>query len=461
MRRADILFSVLKVPVDAVMLVIAGIFTYLLRTQIFDAWRPVVFALELPLTRALALMVVVAPVFLLAFAVSGLYAMRMRITATHEALRVLVASSGATMALISFMFLRAELFNSRFLILGFWLVASLMVIVGRLIFHRVFQHLMARYGIGTQRALLIGNGEVANQLEEIISEDPSHGYKIVSRSNMYGVELVRLIVSQENINEILFAHPTASAEEAMPLIEWCHEQHITFRFVPTLSQILTVHHSMDTVGRIPLIELRRTALDGWGRVFKRIFDIIFSFLALIFIMPVGLLIAFAIKQETDGPIFVRLRRVSGVRRFSLVKFRSMVANAEELKPSLASFNERNDGPLFKMRDDPRITRVGKFIRRFRLDELPQFWNVLIGDISVVGPRPHQPDEIAKYSPGHRRVLAMKAGATGLAQISGSSDLPFDDEVRLDTFYMEHWSLRLDLQIVFRTVWHMLTDHSAV
>jgi len=96
-----------------------------------------------------------------------------------------------------------------------------------------------------------------------------------------------------------------------------------------------------------------------------------------------------------------------------------------------------------------------------LDELPQFWNVLVGDISVVGPRPHQPDEIAKYSPSHRRVLAMKAGATGLAQISGSSDLPFDDEVRLDTFYMEHWSLWLDLQIVFRTMWHMLTDHSAV
>ena len=138
----------------------------------------------------------------------------------------------------------------------------------------------------------------------------------------------------------------------------------------------------------------------------------------------------------------------------------MVKNAEELKPYLEMFNERQDGPLFKIKNDPRITRVGRFIRRFRLDEIPQFWNVLKGDMSLVGPRPHQPDEIEKYEKHHKRVLAIKAGATGLAQVSGSSDLLFDQEVTFDTFYIEKWSLWLDFKIVIKTLIKVFTDRSA-
>ena len=174
-----------------------------------------------------------------------------------------------------------------------------------------------------------------------------------------------------------------------------------------------------------------------------------------------LLVAIAVKWETAGPVLVRLKRVSRGRVFALLKFRSMVENAEELKPLLADQNERSDGPLFKIRDDPRITKVGKFIRRTRLDELPQLFNVIKGDISLVGPRPHQPDEIAHYQKHHRRVLDITAGATGLAQVSGSSSLPFEEEVALDTFYIENWTLAGDIRIILRTVAKMFTDHSAV
>ena len=138
----------------------------------------------------------------------------------------------------------------------------------------------------------------------------------------------------------------------------------------------------------------------------------------------------------------------------------MIKNAEELKPYLAVFNERRDGPLFKIKNDPRITGVGRFIRRYRLDEIPQFWNILKGDMSLVGPRPHQPDEIKKYEKHHKRVLAIKAGATGLAQVSGSSDLPFDQEVALDTFYIENWSLFADFKIILKTLVKIFTDRSA-
>jgi len=139
----------------------------------------------------------------------------------------------------------------------------------------------------------------------------------------------------------------------------------------------------------------------------------------------------------------------------------MIDNAEALKSLLAQHNERDDGPLFKIENDPRITRVGRLIRKTRLDELPQFYNVLTGDISLVGPRPHQPDEIAQYEKHHKRVLAIKAGATGLAQVSGSSDLPFEKEVQLDSFYIENWSLGMDARIIFKTALKMLRDRSAV
>jgi len=215
------------------------------------------------------------------------------------------------------------------------------------------------------------------------------------------------------------------------------------------------------IDRFPVIELKRTSLDGWGRVIKRSIDIAAASLGLLLTSPIFLTCALIIKNETKAPVFARLKRVSKNREFYLYKFRSMIANAEELKPSLIAYNERKDGPLFKMKDDPRVTRVGRILRRTRIDELPQFINILKGDISLVGPRPHQPDEIQKYEKHHKKVLAIKAGATGLAQISGSSDLPFDEEVAIDSFYIEHWSLLLDMRIIFRTFLKMFRDPSAV
>ena len=151
----------------------------------------------------------------------------------------------------------------------------------------------------------------------------------------------------------------------------------------------------------------------------------------------------------------------GVRRAVVMVAHDPDGGAESLKASLYELNERQDGPLFKIKNDPRVTRVGKVIRKYRLDELAQFINILKGDMSLVGPRPHQPDEVARYQKHHKKVLAIKAGATGLAQVSGSSDLPFDEEVMLDSFYIENWSLGMDFKIIFRTVFKMLHDHSAV
>jgi exopolysaccharide biosynthesis polyprenyl glycosylphosphotransferase len=296
-----------------------------------------------------------------------------------------------------------------------------------------------------------------------MSDDPGLGWRVVKRLSDPDVAAVAAAVGNPGIDEVILANPNYPAERIVRLVDFCHEHHIIFKFVPNIYQTLTTHYDVDAIDQVPVVELQRTSLAGWGRIFKRSFDIVGSSFALLILSPVFAAVAFAIKWGTEGPVFVRLKRVSKNREFDLLKFRSMIDNAHELNPYFRSIrNDRPDaGPLWKMKDDPRITRVGKFIRRYRIDELPQFINVLRGEMSIVGPRPHQPDEIERYEKHHKKVLAIKAGATGMAQVSGASDIPFEEEVALDTFYIENWSLLLDIRICLKTVLKMFSDTSAV
>lgn len=184
---------------------------------------------------------------------------------------------------------------------------------------------------------------------------------------------------------------------------------------------------------------------------KRAFDIVVAALLLLILSPIFLVIAIWIKIDSPGSVFYASKRV-GTRNsvFGLLKFRSMVVNAEKLKEQLLAQNERQDGPMFKMKNDPRVTRSGRFICKWSIDELPQLWNVIRGEVSLVGPRPHEPHEVAQYQKHHKRLLDIKPGVTGMAQVSGRSDLVFEDEVRLDTYYIEHWSLWLDIKIMLQT-----------
>ncbi|HTP56674.1 MAG TPA: sugar transferase [Candidatus Paceibacterota bacterium] len=461
MKKGEVVFNVLRVPADFVLLVGAGVFVYLVRTHLLDAWRPVLFGPELPFARFIGLTLAVSGLFLLTYAFSGLYSMERRMTRLQEAARVIVASAAAIMVIILAIFLRQSLFNSRFLVVGYWFTATVWVIGGRLILDAVYRRTMARTGAGAQHILLIGSDEVSHRIARTIIDDPSLGYRISQWLDDPDPGTVTEAVAEHpDIDGLLLADPNFPPERVVELVDFCHDRHISFAFVPNIHRTLTTHWDVDAIGRTPVVQLRRTALQGWGRVFKRLLDITGSAAALVLLSPVFAAIAVAVKWETAGPVFVSLKRISRNRAFDLYKFRSMIENAEELKPLLATLNERADGPLFKMHDDPRITRVGRFLRRTRLDELPQFFNVLRGDISLVGPRPHQPDEIARYQRHHRKVLAIKAGATGLAQVSGSSDLPFEEEVSLDTFYIENWSFWLDLRILMRTATLVIRDRSA-
>jgi len=465
MKQSDLFFNVLRLPVDFTMLLVAGIATYFLRTELLSAFRPVLFEFNLPLLRYVYLVIFVSLLFIGAFAISGLYSMKARLGIGEELSRLLVASSAGIMTVIIYIFLRQELFDSRFLVLGGWFFAVVFVFVGRMIIRWLQSVAVSKYSFGVHKLILIGANDISDKIALEIKNDSSSGYRIVKQIPRFDLEEVGLAITTLGADEVILADPNFPTAEIDDLINVCHEKHVVFKFIPA-SQMFTSNFDLNIFKGLPLVEIKRTNLDGWGRVIKRIIDVVGSLIGLIILFPLFGFMALAIKWETEGPVFARLKRVSKNKEFFLYKFRGMISvdadgGSESLKAFLVTFNERKDGPLFKIKNDPRITNVGRVIRKYRLDELAQFINILKGDMSLVGPRPHQPDEISNYQKHHKKVLAIKAGATGLAQVSGSSDLDFEKEVALDSFYIDNWSLWLDFKIVLKTALKMFFDRSAV
>lgn len=194
---------------------------------------------------------------------------------------------------------------------------------------------------------------------------------------------------------------------------------------------------------------------------KRLMDILGAAAGLLIIAPLWPLLAFAIKLNSRGPVLVKLDRISNGKTIQVYKFRSMVENAHSQKKDLVHWNERKDGPFFKIKDDPRLTRTGKILRKFRLDEFPQLINVLKGELALVGPRPHEPGEVIYYPQKHKHLILAKSGVTGLSQVNGASGLPFLKELELDSHYVKNQSLWLDTKIIARTALIMFFDPTAV
>jgi len=461
MKRSELIFSAILVPVDFLMLVLAGLAAWGLRTSnlITQRW-PVLFYLNLPFGRYFNLLLMVAVLWLVIFALAGLYEIKKKKKILEEFSRIFIAASAGVMVLIIYIFFRREFFDSRFIILAGWGFSILFVFFGRVFIKLIQSFLVSRFGVGAHRVLVIGADSVAKRINKEIIKRPRLGYRIVKILPDIDMAEISKAVGNPAIDDIILANPDFPREKVLELVAFCEDKYLNFKFVPNLFQTLTINTDIDTLAAVPVIELKRTALDGWGAIVKRIIDFFGSLFGLIVLSPFFLVVAFLIKLDSEGPVFVRLKRVSQGKEFWLYKFRSMVKNAEELKPELIPFNERKDGPLFKMKNDPRITKIGRILRKYRIDEFPQLFNALKGQMSLIGPRPHQPDEISRYQRHHKKLLAIKAGITGMAQVSGSSDLKFEEEVKLDTYYIENWSLKLDIKIFLKTIAVMFSDPSA-
>ena len=457
MKKSELIFNALLVPIDFLMVVLAGIFAYSLRfNNELSALRPIVF--DLSFNRYLEIVLAIAPIFIVSFAFAGLYNMRSVRKFWKEISQITVGVSAGFMFIIFIAFMQREMFSSRFIFFAAWFFAIAAVMFGRIIV-RIIQGWMASRGkFGFHRLVLIGKNGVVKTIQREVRNNKMLGYKIIRKLKYPDTKDLEKIFKDPGIDEIILCSSDIEKGKVQELLDFCQERNIDFKFVPDMFQAQAALFEMRTISDITLIEVKRTPLDGWGKITKRIIDIIASALGLIILSPFFVIMAVIIKSDSAGPIFVQLERVGKRKKFQLYKFRSMVKNAHSLKydkdgnlkPEFAKLNQRGEGPLFKMKNDPRITRVGRIIRKTRLDEFPQLINVLKGEISLVGPRPHEPEEVARYEKHYRKLFAIKPGMTGLAQISGSSDLDFDREAKLDIYYIENWSLFLDLIVLVKT-----------
>lgn len=460
MKRSELFFSAIQVPVDFLMIILAAITAFAIRNipEILSL-KPKLYVFSF--NDYLQIVLMVAPLFILIYALNGLYDIRATRKIWRETLRVFNATSIGLVIIIVAIFLKREWFSSRFIILAGWMIITFYVVFARYLIQLIQKWLLRKKGIGVHRVLLIGRNGKMKVISKIIRSNRNLGYKVIDEIDSASLKVIKKVREERGIDEIIVCEPTITDDEQEKLIDYCAIHNITYKYVPTTLQ--TSKYEIGVLNGEPLIEVRNTPLEGWGRILKRVFDIIASFLAIIVTSPIMLITAIAIKLDSRGPIIYKNERIGNDgKKFFVLKFRYMkweccvtddnpkLKDALSYEKKLIAKQSVRKGPLYKIKRDPRKTRVGNVIEKLSIDELPQFFNVISGSMSMVGPRPHQEREVEKYLEYHRRLLTIKPGITGMAQISGRSDLDFEQEYRLDLFYIENWSLWLDIVVCLKT-----------
>lgn len=469
MKRSEIILMVLHVPLDFLLLILSGISAYYLRfSDLIIGWRPVIF--NLSLNEFLNLAGFVALIWILIFAFSGLYSTDPNRKFSQELTRVFLACSTGLGAIALYILFSHQLFDSRFLVAAGYIFAIIYIIFGRLMM-RGLKGVLYRMGIGLRRVVVIGPESISGAIIKALKSRRELGYSVVANFNKFS----DFLKNEVNIDELIFTNPRGNEKEALTAIDYCDEKHKIFKYSADLFSTYSSNIAVNPLAGIPIVELKKTPLEAWGRVTKRLFDILVSLLMIVLSSPILIISSICILLETGRPIIYKNERVCiRGKKFFAYKFRSMRQKdctgvqfgelglkAQEKEKDLIKTNSLKTGPVYKISNDPRVTKFGRFIRRWSIDELPQFFNVLKGEMSIVGPRPHQPREVDLYEKQYKKVLILKPGITGLAQISGRSDLSFEDEMKLDIYYIEKWSLLLDLIIFIKTPFVVLRRKGAI
>ena len=437
-----------------------------------------------------ALLVFVVLIRLLVLRYYNLYRLRGEFSFFDDCLRVFKATAIGSLLIVAAAFLyrggfhyRAFSYARSVFVLDFLLAFAGFELVRLLL--RTAQTFFRLRGVNLIPTLVVGRGPEAAFCINEMRERPSLGYLVIGVVESSGMpndevpatyEGVPVIsdlaglpdaIRESNANEVIIADANVDGDTLFDVMMRCGRRHgVEFRIAPSLFNCLPSKTEVDQIGALPMIRLFREPLSDFARGTKRLSDLIIASLTLVLLSPLWLLLALLIKLNSKGSIFYAQERVGmDGRIFVVYKFRTMRVDAdseihrEYQRKFIAGDAEANVGnaekPAYKLRDDPRITRVGRVLRRFSLDEVPQLLNVLRGDMSIVGARPPIPYEVEAYELRHRKRLDMKPGVTGLWQVSGRNRLPFEEMVKLDLFYIENWSLLFDVKIILRTVMVML------
>jgi exopolysaccharide biosynthesis polyprenyl glycosylphosphotransferase len=458
---------------DIVLINVAFLLAYEVRYRL-QLFRPVEPEFDNPIDVYFPFLIVLTILLITAYKIDNVYVPRRLGMWLDQMSRLVRSTMIAMLIMIGITFIYQPFFYSRLI----YLYATILIIVllglGRLLWGVVLGQLRQR-GIGVSRVLIVGAGDVGRMVIRTVMAQPEFGYRImalvddhVERSALSigpvpaieGTQRLPQIIAEKHIDEVIVTLPWSDHQRILDIFQLCESLGVRARTVPDLFQLSLNRVDVEDLGGVPVIGLKAASIRGANLIVKRIMDVALGSLVLLIISPLMIIAALAIKLDSPGPIIFRQKRV-GARgqEFVVFKFRSMREGADEEKVRLLEFNEMN-GPLFKMRTDPRTTRVGRFMRRLSLDELPQLFNVLRGEMSLVGPRPHTSAEVAQYQNWQRQVLEAPPGLTGLAQVSGRAQLSFDEQCLLDIYYIENWSPALDIKILLRTVPKALSGQGA-
>ncbi|MFA6131936.1 MAG: sugar transferase [Patescibacteria group bacterium] len=470
MKKSELFLTFLLLPLDISAIVAGGLTAYALRFHpALAEIKPVIF--QLPLDRYAGILALAVVLWIVVFAFAGLYNTHPR-PLKKELVRLFIASAASMAVIFSVLFFSRSFFESRFIVMAGWALALAFTGLERVAI-RLLQRALLVWGIGIHRVVVIGKNKTAEALIKEFKHKGRLGFRVIAHLAKYDESTQKVLadlVKKDAVDEILLTDQNVSREDTLELLAFTDAEHISFKYTADLFAAAIGRTDIGTYAGIPVVEIRKTPLDGWGAIYKRFFDIAVSLTLIVITLPIQIITVIALFIEQPGRVlFSRLpdgkktvRVGQHGKNFHYFKFRSMIKDAHKYRfdPDFIKKygNEREGTPLFKLKDDPRITPVGRFIRKFSIDELPEFYLVFFGRMSLIGPRPHLPEEVAEYKPHHRRVLTIKPGITGLAQISGRADLDFEDEVRLDTYYIEHWSPWLDLTILLRTPFVVLFGH---
>ena len=458
---------------DAVLILAAFVAAYAIRYQLqwFRAVDPV-YQVDIwvytPFALALAVMLPVS------FHFSGVYPYRRGRSLVEETYAIATAVTVGVVVLITVGLFFSPLLYSRLIFLYFAFIAIALLGLSRLAI-QLGRGYLRQYGVGVERFVLVGAGDVGRMVMRTVAARPDYGYQLIGFvddnpakgdtdigpfKGLGAVDNLPDVLERQEIDSIIICLPWQSHRVIQRLLRTCEQRGVRALVVPDLFQVTKNQVYVDDFNGIPLISTRGVSIQGWNLILKRASDLVLGIAATVISLPLTLLIALAIKLDTTGPVLYSQTRIgkNGVP-FRCYKFRSMVVGADSMRPELAEINEAT-GPLFKVRNDPRRTAVGRLLRRYSLDELPQIINVIRGEMSLVGPRPNLPEETEQYEEWHKKRLTVSPGITGLWQVSGRSDLTFDEMVLLDIYYVENWTITMDIGILLRSLPAVLRGRGA-
>ncbi|NWJ97895.1 MAG: sugar transferase [Chloroflexi bacterium] len=457
--------------VDLILISVAFVLAYLIR-YVLQWGADVLEQNQVPLGDYLPIMLGYSAIFFVVLQFKGFYR-NSRGTTLLDELGIVFSTSLVTVStMIVLVFISQPLTRSRLMFVYLVPLTVLLLTSERAIIRWIRRILWTR-GIGTRNLVIVGATDAATRLMQTIVENPNLGYRLVGYvddelrfsewimpvryrngdtvPHLGSSSALPELIAKHHLNEVIIALPAIMHETINEVMGQARQHKLEYTFVPDLFELRLDALTLQEINGIPLIGLKDNSLVGWNYIVKRLVDVLLALLLLsIFAVPM-LIIALIVKLSSPGSIIVRQIRIGKEGRpFTFYKFRSMYRDAEARLAELEQHNETS-GPTFKMKNDPRVTNIGRFMRHASIDELPQLFNILLGHMSFVGPRPGLPREVDKYEAWHFRRLEVTPGLSGLWQVSGRSTLPFEEMVKLDIYYAEHWSLWLDLKIIVRTL----------